>query len=149
FELELVCLPLFPSWQTAAELTLAQLKEVGVNGRLRLVDLTGWNTVSTAQGDYQGWHGPLTTQSSATADLRIRFTPQGSRNPGKVNDPKLVDLIEKQATLARDPAARKNALMDIQRYLLDQGYAIPIWGSAQVTGQWPWVKNWRPYGQPQ
>jgi ABC-type transport system substrate-binding protein len=148
-ELELVNLQLLPAYLANAELTIAQLKDIGVNGKIRLVDIPGWNTQQAGQGDYQGYHGPVQTQISANADLRLRYFTRGNRNASKVSDPRLDDMINRQAVMARDPAGRKNALMEIQRYLMDQGYLIPVWGSAQPTGRWPWVKNWRPLGQPQ
>jgi ABC-type transport system substrate-binding protein len=149
FNLEFVFLKLLPEWQSAAELTIAQLKDLGVTGTLKIVDIPGWNTNQAGQGDYQAYHGPVQTQSSANADLRLRYFTKGNRNASKISDPKLDDMITKQSVMARDPEGRKKALMDIQRYLMDQGYLIPIWGYAQPIGRWPWFMNFRDVGQPQ
>ena len=149
FDLEFVFLQLLQSWQSAAELTIAQLKDLGVNGTLKVVDIPGWNTNQSGQGDYMAYHGPVQIQAIANADLKLRCFTKGNRNASKVSDPKLDDMITKQSVMSRDPAGRKAALMEIQRYLMDRGYLIPIAGFATPTGQWPWVKNWRPLGQPQ
>jgi peptide/nickel transport system substrate-binding protein len=149
-DLELVHLPLDPAWTAAAELTLAQLKDIGVNARLRVVDQQTFNAPQTQSGesDYEGFHVPPQPQTTLTADLRIRFKTGGSRNASKISDAKLDDMIEKQAAMVRDPDGRQRLVMDIQRYILDQGHTIPIWGAVQVSGRWPWLKNYRNLGQP-
>src|SRR5581483_9108075 len=123
-------------------------KEAGINGRLKQVDAAAWNEQQAGRGDYQAYHGPPQPQSSANADLRIRFHSGGSRNASKINDPKLDDMIDKQSAMVRDPAARKQALMDLQRYILDQGYIIPTWGNQSPSAYWPWLKNFRLKNQP-
>jgi ABC-type transport system substrate-binding protein len=148
FELEIVHLNLDPTWDAAAELALAQLKEAGVNARLKIVDLPTWNAFQSGQSEVLAYHGPPQPQSTVTADLRIRFRTGGSRNPSKISDPKLDAMIDQQSTMVRDPDARKKLIMDIQRYLMEQGHLIPVWGSVTVGGRWGWLQDFRDQGQP-
>jgi len=68
------------------------------------------------------------------------YHPKGVRNHAGVNDPKLTDMVEKQA-VALDKGARKQMIFDIQRYTGEQQYYVigPI-GPTTIATQ-PWVKN--------
>src|SRR5205823_3190541 len=65
----------------------------------------------------------------ANQDLFTRFHSKGTRLGQTLNDPKLDDLIEKQSVM-KDANQRKQALLEIQRYLLTD--AVP---SVPITGQ--------------
>jgi peptide/nickel transport system substrate-binding protein len=143
FEVELYHLQFVQNWTAAAELTIAQLKEIGVNARLKVVDTTIWSTQQAGQGEYQAYHGAILAGSSANADLYQRYYSGGSRNPTKTKDPQLDRMIDAQAVMARDPDGRKKALLDIQRYLLDQAYATSIWSYVSFYANWPWMHGYR------
>jgi peptide/nickel transport system substrate-binding protein len=146
-EVEFLHLQFQQNWTAAAELTMAQLKEIGVNGRLKIQDAAAWTVSQTGQGDYQAYHGPLLPPASTNADLYQRFYSGGGRNPSKTKDPTLDKMIDQQAVMSRDPEGRKKLLMDIQRYILDQAYVTAIWGSQTPFVMWPWFKNYRVVGQ--
>jgi peptide/nickel transport system substrate-binding protein len=143
-EVEFFHLQFVQTWTTAAELTIAQLKEIGVNARLKVVDTTVWSTQQAGQGEYQAYHGAILSGSSANADLYQRYYSTGSRNPTKTRDKTLDDMIDRQAVMSRDPEGRKRALLEIQRYLLDQVYATSIETFVSVYANWPWMRNYRP-----
>jgi len=54
------------------------------------------------------------------------------------NDPKLDQLLEEQSALA-DEDARNAKVAEIQRYVIEQGYAIPLFEEPQVYGAAPYV----------
>jgi len=56
------------------------------------------------------------------------------------NDPKLDRLLEEESALA-DENARNAKVAEIQRYVLDQGYAIPLFEEPQVYGAAPYVQG--------
>jgi peptide/nickel transport system substrate-binding protein len=138
------------SWTDAADLTISQLKEIAVNGRLKAAEAGGgWTMqIQSGTGEYQAYHGPLLPASSTNADLFQRFHSTGVRNPSKTRDRQLDKMIEKQAVMSRDPDGRKKALLEIQRYILDQAFVTSIQGSQSPFAQWPWLKNYRIQGQP-
>ena len=53
--------------------------------------------------------------------LFLHYHPKGPRNTGNINDPKLNDMIDKQAR-TMDKADRKQQIYEIQRYLAGQAY---------------------------
>jgi peptide/nickel transport system substrate-binding protein len=54
------------------------------------------------------------------------------------NDPKLDRLLEEQSALV-DENARNAKVAEIQRYVIEQGYAIPLFEEPQVYGAAPYV----------
>lgn len=149
FEVELTFLQFQSTWTSAAEFTVAQLKDINVAGRLKAADAAAWTQgVLAAQGDYQAYFGTHLAANSTNADLYQRFYSTGSRNSGRIRDPKLDAMIDQQAVMVRDPAARKQALQAIERYVLDQAYLTDIVGLESPYVYWPWLKNYRPQSQP-
>ena len=61
------------------------------------------------------------------------YHPKGTRNHAGVNDPKLTEMIEKQAKTL-DKADRKKQIFDIQRYLGEQMYYPPNAASMRTAG---------------
>jgi hypothetical protein len=53
-------------------------------------------------------------------------------------------MIEQQTTLGRDPDARKQALLDLQRYILDQGYAHYLHTYESLGATQPYVRDFYP-----
>jgi peptide/nickel transport system substrate-binding protein len=148
-EVEFTIIRFSQVWDDAAQLAVDQLKEIGVNARLRHVDAAVWSAqTQTGQGDYQAYLGPLLPATSTTGDLRQRLHSTGTRNASKTKDPRLDEMIDRQATLIRDPAARRNALHELQRYVVEQNYVISINGFVSPGARWPWIKNYRTVGQP-
>ncbi|MGV9771470.1 TIGR04028 family ABC transporter substrate-binding protein [Streptosporangium sp. NPDC003464] len=56
------------------------------------------------------------------------------------DDPKLDRLLE-QESAAADKTARNAKVAEIQRYVVDQGYAIPLFEEPQVYGAAPYVRG--------
>lgn len=139
------------TWTAIAELNLAQLKEVGIQGKLKVVDVATYlSQVATgAAKDMIAYHGPTILPSASTnADLFTKHLPGGPRNAFGIDDPKLTDMIQKQAVMLRDPDGRKKALQDVQRYLIDSAHSVNIIGAEFITAWWDFVKNMRNIDQP-
>jgi ABC-type transport system substrate-binding protein len=60
-----------------------------------------------------------------------------------VNDPKLNEMIEKQAKTV-DKAERKKIVYDIQRYLAEQMYYPPSAAYYRVAGLAPTIRDFYP-----
>ena len=84
-------------------------------------------------------YGP---QGTFTADtwLNAYYHSEGGRNSSWVNDPVLDKMITDQHT-ELNPEKRKQILIDIQRYLLDEVYQAVIYSSLNQNGVWPWNMN--------
>jgi peptide/nickel transport system substrate-binding protein len=106
---------------TSGQLTQAQFKRNShgaVDPDLRVVDNSAWNQVR-ANGDFEYYAGG---HSSGGTDPDTYFSGTfktgGSRNYGKMSDPKLDDMFAKQKTLF-DDQERKKAVRDIVLYMID------------------------------
>ena len=69
--------------------------------------------------------------------------PDQPRNRGHVNDPKLTAMVQAQRR-TKDPEARKQILVDFQRYAAEQQYYVYLF-SMMLTSSWqPYLKNFCP-----
>jgi peptide/nickel transport system substrate-binding protein len=106
---------------TSGQLTQAQFKRNSqgvVDPTLRVVDNSAWNQVR-ANGDFEYYAGG---HSSGGTDPDTFFSSTyktgGSRNYGKMSDPTLDAMFEKQKTLF-DEQERKKAVREIVLYMID------------------------------
>jgi peptide/nickel transport system substrate-binding protein len=145
FEAECIFVPMLLGglYQAEAELFQQQLREVGITLRLKPLDLAAFVPIAL-RGDYQMYVFNQGARPSTNGELLGRYHSKGRDNRTKFSDPKLDDLIEKQAVLARDPEGRKKILQDIQRYVVDRAFKVGICTGQQPVMSWPYVKNYRP-----
>jgi peptide/nickel transport system substrate-binding protein len=152
-EIEFYHLKFSDDWTAAAELAMAQLKEVGINGKIKVYpDPSNWaiQILNGGNKEVMAWHGPMNlTTASANFDLLSKYVGGGARNGAGLDDPTLNDMIRKQATLVRDPDGRKKLLQDIQRRIIDLAvYQNTGGASATAYAYWGYVKNVRAANQP-
>ncbi|CAA9582622.1 MAG: Dipeptide-binding ABC transporter, periplasmic substrate-binding component [uncultured Thermomicrobiales bacterium] len=130
------------TFNQSVELVIKQLKDAGITADLRPQDYSAYIS-STFLGKFDPgvmvW-GLETPYQEPHDYLYNMYHPKGGRNHGGVNDTKLTEMIEKQATTL-DKAARKAQIDDIQRYLGEQQhYVMGVAGNTVIATQ-PWVKN--------
>jgi peptide/nickel transport system substrate-binding protein len=141
FDLELVIGNYGDAYITQGEQMVNELKEIGVNLKLRVVTPTEWTPINV-NGTYTGMTlGPIPTFPSVNAGLRAIYHSKGVRHSFKANDAQLDQLIEKQAVMTRDVEGRKKALLDLQRYILTQAFYWPPVGRYQINVYQPFVRN--------
>src|SRR5262249_11487029 len=104
---------------SAAELITAQLKEVGVTVQIRVIDATQFTQAVCTRGEFVAYNSAGNPTPITNADLFGRFRTGGPRNIFRFSDPQLDAMIDRQATMVRDPEGRKKLLLDIQRRLID------------------------------
>ncbi|GAA2582212.1 ABC transporter substrate-binding protein [Dactylosporangium fulvum] len=126
-----------PDNQTFLEVIQQQVREVGIEFKLRPLPTTDFNKALVA-GDYDvhRWSGALVDADA----LRILFSTKTLNKAQLPPDNDLEPLLQKQVGLA-DPAERRKVIDDIQRILVERAYQIPVfdmvnlWGaSKKVTG---------------
>jgi peptide/nickel transport system substrate-binding protein len=111
------------------ELVAAQLLEAGIRTKITLIDnVTNTERVIT-RGDYTIAVGTSAPLGLTNQDLFNRFHSTGTRKGMTLNDPKSDEMIEKQSVM-KDAAQRKQALLELQRYLMTE--ALP---SVPLNGQ--------------
>src|SRR5439155_19610728 len=129
-ELEIFVLgPNFQVFTNSAELVQAHLRELGVQTRIRISDASPpWTGAAYTPGSgYDMLVGSLAA-TTTTADAIRLFHSTGVNNGGRVADPAVDAMIDKQAALGKDPEARKKILFDLQRWIIDQAQMFQLLG---------------------
>ncbi len=130
------------TFNSSVELVIKQLKDAGIQADLRPQDYAAY-IGSTFLGKFDPgtmvW-GLETPFQEPHEYLFNMYHPKGVRNHAGINDPKLTEMLEKQA-VTLDKSARKAMIFDIQRYTGEQQYYVfGVAGNTTIATQ-PWVKN--------
>jgi ABC-type transport system substrate-binding protein len=109
------------------ELVQQDLKSGGIDATIQMQEYANY-IATTFAGKFDGTNtlvfGLETPFTEPHDYLFNMYNPQGTRNHAGVNDDKLNGMIEQQQKTL-DRAKRKQIIMDIQRYLVDQMYYVP------------------------
>ncbi|MBV8085969.1 MAG: hypothetical protein JO247_14265 [Chloroflexi bacterium] len=133
------------SYVNFGQLVQAQLKQVGINMDLQLVNQA--DAIPMLYRNGPGGHGtaasaPIGSGADArTTDqvLRTTFLKEGFTNPGGVEPDGIRDLIDKAAA-APDPAQAAAIYKQINKMIVDNLYAvIPIYREPAVGAFWDYV----------
>jgi peptide/nickel transport system substrate-binding protein len=125
----------------AVQLAQRQLKDVGIEAQLKLQEY-GAYMATTFVGKFEGM-AMSGTIGGAYPQLYGMYMPNQPRNTGHVNDPKITAMLKEQIR-TQDLEARKQLIVDLQRYMAEQQYYVYLY-SQMFTGSWqPYVKNYAP-----
>jgi peptide/nickel transport system substrate-binding protein len=109
------------------ELVQSYLRSGGIQANIKMQEYSVYIT-TTRLGKFEGGNvlvfGLLGNFNEPHEFLFLQYHPKGPRNVGSLNDPKLNDMIDKQAR-TMDKVDRKQQIYDIQRYLAEQMYYVP------------------------
>src|SRR5499427_1519455 len=129
-----------PDLLDAVQLAQRYLKDVGIEVELKQQEY-GAYMATTAQGKFEGMTmGPYAVAWEPDSALYGPYMPDQPRNRGHVNDPKLTAMVQAQRR-TQDLEARKQILVDFQRYAAEQQYYVYLF-SVMITSSWqPYLKN--------
>jgi peptide/nickel transport system substrate-binding protein len=132
-----------PDLLDAVQLVQHSLKEVGIEAEMKLQEY-GAYMATTYLGKYEAMAmGPVGNTWDPDTVLYGMYAPDQPRNSGHVNDPMLTAMLKAQRRM-RDLEARKQLIVDIQRYVAAQQYYVYT-NANMITGTWqPYVKNYAP-----
>jgi peptide/nickel transport system substrate-binding protein len=119
----------------AAEFAQAQLKEIGINGNIQLMDnvkLTSWYTAQDLPFIFAP---PTAFVFGPNAYLSQVLKTGGPRNVSKLSDPELDRLIDAQAAELKDVNRRRQLLHDTQRRIIALAAMTPMFTSLDFTVQ--------------
>src|SRR5713101_4509129 len=124
----------------ATQLVQRYLKDVGIDVELKIQEYGAYQA-TTGQGKFEGMAmGPFAVAWEGDSALYGPYVPDQPRNRGHVNDPKLTAMAQEQRR-TKDPEARKQILVDFQRYAAEQEYYVYLF-SVMTTSSWqPYMKN--------
>jgi peptide/nickel transport system substrate-binding protein len=124
-----------------AQLVKAQLAEVGILVNLRPVDTPTLTRIVYQERAYQFLFGSMAGGVSANGDLFLMHHSSGSQRFSAISDPAIDALIERQATMTRDPEGRKRLLQEIQRALINNAHQIVMYGIEDQRLRWKYVQD--------
>jgi peptide/nickel transport system substrate-binding protein len=132
-----------PDWMDAAQIYQRSWKEVGILAELKLKEI-GAFLANTMLGKFDKLMlaqrgGPLFPDPYLTAF----HLPGELANSSGVSDPRLTEMIRRQRRIF-DPARRRDALWDIQRYLAEHVYYVYGYSGRAISAWEPYVKNFGP-----
>src|SRR5262249_43633197 len=124
------------------ELMQAQLKKANINFTIKVVEGAVYTGPIRVQGQYIATLGLQATQAPTSTELFNRWHSKGAQFTTGLRDADLDAMIEKQATMARDPQGRAKLLQDIQRKMVSlYGYNMVVMQDDTIIS-WPYVKDW-------
>src|SRR2546427_2869113 len=125
----------------AVQLVQRYLKDVGIEVELKIQEYGAYQA-TTGQGKFDGLAmGPFAVAWEGDSALYGPYMPDQPRNRGHINDPKLTAMVQEQRR-TKDPEARKQILVDFQRYAAEQQYYVYLF-SVMITSSWqPDMKNY-------
>jgi peptide/nickel transport system substrate-binding protein len=128
------------------ELVQQQLKSAGIDATIKMQEYAAY-IGTTFRGQFEGGNvlvfGLETPFTEPHDFLFNMYHPKGTRNHAGVADPKLSEMIEKQARTL-DKNERKQQIFEIQRYLGEQMYYPPNAASMRSAGLQPYVRDFHP-----
>lgn len=127
---ETVYAPLFSGNQAILELTQQQLRDIGVDLQLRQQTAAQQGETLTS-GDYGATYFNSTR---AEADILRNFFDTRQRNWSNLAPDSPLDALFAQSLSEPDPVKRAELLATIQREIVDQAYAVPLFELAQSIG---------------
>ncbi len=138
----------YTSMYNAALVVSEQLKAVGINAKLDVVD---WPTsVQRMQKETAGWNFFYTgygTQPALGPLATMKFFVHGGSAEPSPRDEELYKAYEDMTNLP-DPKARQEAFARMQKRILEQVYAVPFGSLTKVQASRANVKGFKPFRIP-
>lgn len=132
---------------TRQDLVVSMLKEIGVNLEVKSVDLQAVYSPQVQQGKYDGLANIGVQGAPDPLDsLGPLWRASATRNFSKINDPELEGLLDK-AEAAKDEKEARQRILEVQNYLNEKMYFIPMTGGSggSFHAYAPKVKNGAEY----
>jgi peptide/nickel transport system substrate-binding protein len=124
------------------ELVEAQLRRVGLNFNIRVVDGAVYTGPIRVQGQYIAALGLQGGGGVTSGELLLRHHSKGSQFSHGIADPELDRMIDQQSTMVKDPAGRARLIQEIQRKFIGlYGYNM-LFAQDSIYVSWPYVKDW-------
>src|SRR5207237_9862413 len=124
------------------ELLQAHLAKANINIKLNIVEGATWVTQVRNAGQYHTSLGLQSGPTPTSTELLNRHHSKGPQFTTAIGDAEMDRMIEQQATLVKDAAARAKLVQDIQRKYIGLRGFVPLATQQSVLGNWNYVKDW-------
>jgi ABC-type transport system substrate-binding protein len=123
-----------------ARLVAQQLRDIKIQLRTTVEDHTAVFLGSTVPGNFRGMASIPFSLGEPGNYLTTIYMPGSARNTGKINDPRLNDMVAAiKGNTNREE--RRQQILDVQGYLADQMYNVPLPSGPLLTGYQPATRN--------
>ena len=122
-----------------AEGMAGQLRQIGVDMEIRVQPTAEWRK-ATQDGQFETYMDFVADAVPANYQFTYLHS-KGTLNKMPINDPRLDELIDKQA-VSLDVGEQKRAALEMQRLLIEKLYVIPTIEVGAFQVWQPWVRNY-------
>ena len=123
-----------------ARLVAQHLRDIKIVLRTTVEDYGAVFLGNTVPGNFRGMASIAQSLGEPGNYLTAMYLPSSIRNSGKINDPRLTDTITAiNANTNREE--RRQQILDVQDYLADRMYNVPLPNGPLLTGYQPAVRN--------
>ncbi|MQA01070.1 MAG: hypothetical protein GEU80_17430 [Dehalococcoidia bacterium] len=123
-----------PGFGNLAVVCYNWLVDIGLPVEAQTQDYNSQYITQTFRGDFEGIAFGVSSPFSDPSGYTARFFTDNPTNHGRVSDPVITDLHEKQS-IELDEEARREIFFDIQRQNADQMWYVPV----QPSGGAVWI----------
>lgn len=124
------------------EITAAQLKKIGIDVKIDVLDNAAWIEKSYRASDFAFSTYVDYAYSDPDRGLRDHYHSKGSNNNNNWSDPQLDTLLDKQREIFEEDA-RREVVLDIQRTLIEKAPRVWLYATAGYLAVQPWLKNYK------
>jgi peptide/nickel transport system substrate-binding protein len=128
-------------YQDFAVFFIQEWKKIGVEVENRPLETAAWFADGRDTGNFEAMVDPHVDFMDEPDLTLVDFTSTSSTNWGRINDPQLDDLYQRQSR-ALDKAERKKLVNQMERLVFEKAYfAHGLWWVRSIV-HWSKVKNW-------
>ncbi|HUG36564.1 MAG TPA: ABC transporter substrate-binding protein [Candidatus Limnocylindrales bacterium] len=128
-------------YQDFAVFFIQEWKKIGVEVENRPLETAAWFADGRDTGNFEAMVDPHVDFMDEPDLSLVDFISGNSANWGRISDPQIDDLFERQSR-ALDKAERKKLVNQLERIVLEKAYyAAGLWWTRNVV-HWAKVKNW-------
>ena len=123
-----------------ARLVAQHLREVNINLRTTVEDYGEVYLRGTVPGNFRGMASISQALGEPGNYLEAMYLPGSRQNSGRLNDPRLTELVQKISGNTNHEE-RRQQILDVQGYLADQMLNVPLPNGPMLTAYQPSARN--------
>ena len=117
-----------------------QLREIKIILRTTVEDYGSVFLDKTIPGNFRGLASVVQSLGEPGNYLTAMYLPTSARNSGKINDPRLTEMVT-TINSNTNREERRQQILDVQDYLADRMYNVPLPNGPLLTGYQPAARN--------
>jgi peptide/nickel transport system substrate-binding protein len=128
-------------YQDFAVFLIGEWRKIGIEVEHRPLETAAWFSDGQDTGNFELIIAPTVEFMDDPDQFLGRYVTGSTQNWGRFSDPRVDDLVSRQAR-SLDSGERKKAIMDLQKIVLENAYYMPgLWWTRNVV-HWAKLKNY-------